>query len=156
MPETVKNGVLELNLPAWDYKLTKLGGRLCIWDTCRKKYVALTPEEWVRQHFVNYLVTEKGCPASLIRIESSQTYNTRMKRADIVVYNSERKPVLLVECKASHHPVSESNLQQALTYNSKLNAPYLALTNGMEHRYAKFAENGFTSLESLPHFAEMV
>lgn len=148
--------MLELNLPAWDYKLTKLGGRLCIWDTCRKKYVALTPEEWVRQHFLNYLISEKGCPASLIKIESSQTYNTRAKRADIVVYNSDRKPVLLVECKASHVPVSVIGLQQALTYNSKLNAPYIALTNGLEHSYGRFDGSGLATIEVLPHYSEMV
>lgn len=148
--------MLELNLPAWDYKLTKLGGRLCIWDTCRKKYVVLTPEEWVRQHFVNYLIREKGCPASLIKIEGGQMYNSRLKRADILVYNSDKKPVLLVECKASHQAISETGLQQALTYNSKMQAPYLALTNGMEHRYARYADSHLTTLEKLPNYHEMI
>lgn len=146
--------MLKLNLPSFEHKIKKKDGKLFIWDRIRKKYIVLQPEEWVRQHFVNYLIEEKKVPPAMISLELGQQYNTLSKRCDIVVWNNELKPVLLVECKASHIELSESTFFQAATYNSLLNVRFLVLTNGIEHYYYSNPESGFTMVSELPDYSE--
>ena len=144
--------MLQLNLPVFDYKIKKKDGRLCIWDSIRKKYIVLQPEEWVRQHFINYLVAHKNIPSSRISLEYGQQYNTLAKRCDIVVWDENLKPFLLVECKASHIEINESVFFQAATYNSSLDVKYMVLTNGMVHQYYMKEASGFIALGELPDF----
>src|SRR5688572_31218406 len=97
----------KLNLPAFDYKLKKVDGKVWIFDVIRKKYVILTPEEWVRQHFIYYLVTELHYPRALVRVEGGLVYNTLNKRSDIVIFGREGAPWMLVECKSPTLKLSE-------------------------------------------------
>jgi hypothetical protein len=122
-----------LNLPIYDYKLKKSGANNFIFDLVRQKYVLLTPEEWVRQHFVHYLIEYLHYPKSLLSIERGGSYNSLGKRTDIRVYGSNGLPLMLVECKASTVPITAAVLNQALIYNRMLHAPYLVLTNGLAH-----------------------
>src|ERR1039458_34602 len=148
--------MLTLNLPTFEHKIKQKEGRLFIWDRIRKKYIALQPEEWVRQHFINYLIEEKKVPASLISLEYGQNYNSLSKRCDIVVWDDNLKPILLVECKASHVAIDEDVYFQAVTYNSQLNVKYMVLTNGMAHQYFIRNENGFAIIEELPGYFEIL
>jgi hypothetical protein len=142
-----------LNLPAFSHQLQKREGKVWIFDTLRKKFVVLTPEEWVRQHFVNYLIAQKY-PKSLIKIEQGLSVNDLKKRSDIVVYNREGKPWMVVECKNPLVPVNEATLTQVAAYNSTYKASFIAVTNGLEHYYfsTDWQAGSVTRLSSLPVF----
>ncbi len=122
-----------LNLPAYNPSMKKEGGKVLIFDGIRKKYMVLTPEEWVRQHFINYLVTELRYPKSLFRIEGSLTYNRLQKRSDILVFDRSGKPWMLIECKSPTIKLNQKAFNQVAVYNMTLGAKYLAVTNGMAH-----------------------
>ena len=92
--------MIKLNLPDFDYKLKKAEGKVWIFDVIRKKYLVLTPEEWVRQHVVHFLITHKKYPKALIKLEGGLNYNQLQKRSDIVVFDREGKPWMIMECKA--------------------------------------------------------
>ncbi|MEP7264591.1 MAG: type I restriction enzyme HsdR N-terminal domain-containing protein [Bacteroidota bacterium] len=123
-----------------------------IYDTIRKRFVTLTPEEWVRQNFLNFLVTEKQYPASLIGVEMLVRVNQMSQRADIVVYNRDGKPWLIVECKSPAINLNEEVFYQAARYNSVLKVPYIAVTNGMEHYCLFFNGKSFDYMDNLPDF----
>ena len=127
----------KLNLPEFDYKLKKADGKVWIFDVIRKKYIVLTPEEWVRQHVVHYLLADRKYPRSLIKVEGGLVYNQLQKRTDIVVFDRQGKPWMIVECKSPALPVSVATLTQASVYNSALQAEYLAVTNGLIHFCAR-------------------
>jgi len=133
-----------LNFPEYPFHLIEKEGKLSIFDQVRKKYVVLTPEEWVRQHVVQYLISEKNVPLSLVRIEAEiQLYKTK-KRFDIAVFDRNGLPLLLVECKAPSVPLSESVLDQAVRYNISMKVSFLMLTNGLQHVFYRIdPENGF-------------
>ncbi|SFH15799.1 type I restriction enzyme HsdR N-terminal domain-containing protein [Pontibacter chinhatensis] len=122
-----------LNLPPFDYKVTKSGSNYLIFDILRRKNVVLTPEEWVRQHFVHYLIHTLGYPKSLISIERGTRYNKLQKRTDLCVYNQEGQPHLLLECKAVHVPITQDVIKQVSTYNQTLRARYVVISNGLQH-----------------------
>jgi len=126
--------VKELNLPAYSFRF-KSGddGKALIYDDIRKKYVVLTPEEWVRQHFVKYLIDEKAYPAGLVAVEVMFKMNRMVKRADILVYDKKGEPVLIVECKAPSVKVNAVVFDQIVSYNLKFRLKYIVVTNGMEH-----------------------
>ena len=123
----------KLNLPAFDPTLKKEQGKVYIFDNIRKKYVVLTPEEWVRQHFINYLIHELMYPKSLFRIEGSISYNKLQKRSDILIYNRQGKPWMLIECKSPTIKLSQRAFNQVAVYNMTIGAEYIAVTNGMVH-----------------------
>ncbi len=125
--------MFNLNLPAFEYTLKDAGGKVWIFDGIRKKYVILTPEEWVRQHFINYLIHHLQYPRTLIKVESGLNYNRLLKRSDIVVFNRAGKPWMVVECKSPEVPVNEETLQQVSVYNKTLKASFLVMTNGLKH-----------------------
>jgi hypothetical protein len=114
-------------------------GRSWIFDPIRKKYIVLTPEEWVRQNFLQYLVQDQGYPGSLITVEREFLFNRMKKRTDILVYNRNAEPVFLVECKAPDVAVDPSVFEQIGLYNLSYRVPWLAVTNGMKH-YCCFYE----------------
>ena len=123
----------KLNLPAVKLQLKKNDGVTHVFDVFRQKYVLLTPEEWVRQHFAHFLVNERGYKSSLIGIEVSIKYNGQIKRADIVLYDKNANPFMVIECKASTVRITQAVFEQAGRYNSVFKAPILILTNGIEH-----------------------
>lgn len=122
-----------LNLPAYDCKLKHSVEQTFIFDSVRRKFVILTPEEWVRQHVVNYLVQHLSYPKSLIAIERGTRYNQLAKRTDLCVYQISGKPFLLAECKAPDVPISDSVIKQTTTYNKTVGARFVLLTNGITH-----------------------
>src|SRR6478735_8545566 len=146
-----------LNLPAYNYKLKHSDGNSFIFDPVRKKFVLLTPEEWVRQHFLHYLTNHLAYPKTLISIERGLHYNQLQKRTDLRVYSSEGNPLVLVECKAASVNISAETVKQASVYNQTLRAPYVMLTNGLEHYCWKveFATSRFEPLLEIPVFGTL-
>ena len=123
----------KLNLPEYSFSVRQTDGKAEIFDIVRKKYVALTPEEWVRQNVVHYLHHTLDYPIELIQVEGSITFNSMPKRCDIVVYNKLLKPLLLVECKKPSVVLSQKTFDQAMIYNMVLQVPYILITNGLQH-----------------------
>lgn len=128
-----------------------------VFDPVRKRWVALTPEEWVRQHVLNYLVHELGCPASLISVEHAIALNRLAKRADLVVHDRAARPLLLVECKAPHVPMDQRVLEQVARYNLVFRVPYLFVTNGLVHYACRIdrASGTVDFLGNIPRYADM-
>jgi hypothetical protein len=148
--------MFKLNLPPFDYKLQKADGKVWIFDVIRKKYIVLTPEEWVRQHFINYLITDLKYPRALLKIEGGLMYNQLQKRSDIVVFDREGNPWMIIECKSPSLHLSENTLQQAAAYNASLKAKYLTITNGLVHFCSSinWTERKTVLLDALPPFHE--
>lgn len=143
-----------LNLPKAQLQLSKQGEKIFVWDDIRKKNLVLTPEEWVRQHFIHYLLTLKY-PQSNIALESGLYLNQQLRRTDILVYHN-RKPALLVECKAPGVKLSQATFDQASRYNLELKVRYLIVTNGLEHYVAQVKdEGGFSFLSQLPEYGKL-
>ena len=124
-----------LNFPAYKFRIKSNENNYSIFDIIRKKYVILTHEEWVRQHFINYLTQYKGYPISLIAVEKKLQVNKLTKRTDILVFDTNGNPNIIVECKAPSIALTQSTFDQIARYNSTLNAEYLIVTNGLEHLY---------------------
>ncbi|MFD2512529.1 type I restriction enzyme HsdR N-terminal domain-containing protein [Pontibacter locisalis] len=141
-----------LNLPPFDFKITKSGANYLIFDALRRKNVVLTPEEWVRQHFVHYLIGHLSYPKSLISIERGTSYNKLQKRTDLCVYNNEGNPHLLIECKAAHVPITQEVVKQVSVYNQTLHAKYVVITNGLQHFCweVDFKTRQFKALQEVP------
>jgi len=144
----------QLNLPPYKLKVKSSENKLLIFDIVRKKYIVLTPEEWVRQHYIHYLVTEKHYPISLIAVEKQLKVNTRTKRTDIVIFNTQGTPEIIVECKAPSIKISQHVFDQIARYNMELKAPYLIVTNGMFHYYCRqnFENQCYEFLKDIPAF----
>jgi hypothetical protein len=144
--------MVQLNLPSFEYKVTKIGGKPHIYDIIRRKYLVITPEEWVRQHVLHWLINHHHYPKSLIRTESGLQYNQLTKRTDILVYDRAGGTFLLVECKASHIQLTDSVLEQAIRYNAILQAPYLLISNGLEHFLFEINQGQAIALEEIPTY----
>ena len=146
--------MVRLNLPEYPVKTRTQGKQHQIFDLVRKKYVRLTPEEWVRQHFINYLVNDLSYPKSLVRIESGLTYNQLEKRSDIIVFDKNIKPFLLVECKATNVKLSNQTFDQLSLYNQSINARYLVITNGLKHYCCSidYNSNSYKFQDRVPAF----
>ncbi len=127
--------MLELNLPKYSFKVKSNENKTYIFDKIRKKYIVLTPEEWVRQNFVEYLIQEKKYPLSLINVEKQITINSLKKRFDILIFNKQGESDIIVECKAPSVKITQATFDQIARYNLELNAKYLIVTNGLEHYY---------------------
>ncbi len=128
---------MQLNFPTYIFDVIEREGKTQIFDNIRKKYVALTPEEWVRQHVIKYLA-EQQIPLSLISVEREIKVNTLRKRFDILVYNNNAKPCMLIECKAPEVKLTQHVLNQIALYNSQFNVAYLYISNGLQHIVCKF------------------
>lgn len=128
-----------------------------IFDPLRRKYVVLTPEEWVRQHFVQYLIGHLGYPKGLISIERGTSYNTLQKRTDLCVYSTTGEALLLIECKAASVPLTQAVLQQAAVYNQTIRAKVVVVTNGLQHFCWRvdFETRQSQPLAHIPTFAEL-
>lgn len=125
--------MVKLNLPSFNFKVKDVNGKVWIFDGIRKKYVVLTPEEWVRQHFIQYLIGHMNYPKSLIKLEAGLMYNQLAKRSDIVIYGRDGNPWMIVECKAPDIQLDENVIRQVSVYNKTLKASYVVITNGMRH-----------------------
>jgi len=135
--------ITPLTLPKANLRLQKIKGVVHVRCIVRKKDLVCTSEEWVRQHFIHYLINDRKIPLGLIASEYPLTYNGRVKRADIVVFNKHQIPVLIVECKAPKITLNEETLFQIAQYNFDLDVDYLCLTNGIDHVYSEInRENG--------------
>ncbi len=144
----------KLNLPSYTFKIKNNEKHYLIFDEVRKKYVVLTPEEWVRQHFVWFLVKEKKYPISLIAVEKQFIINNLKKRSDILIFNSNGLPDIIVECKAPDVKVSQKTFDQITQYNIKLNARYLIVTNGLQHYFCRLNPEGksYIFLKDIPPY----
>jgi hypothetical protein len=142
----------KLNLPPYPFRIRTSGQSKEIFDSLRKKFVLLTPEEWVRQHFIKYLQDELHYPAGLISIERGLIVNQRAKRSDIVIYDQMGKPWMIVECKAPHITLNEAAFYQAANYHLKLNVQFLVVTNGIQHYCCKFVDGTFNFVKGFPAY----
>lgn len=149
--------MLELNLPPFDINVKKAAGKLTVFDKLRRKFVALTPEEWVRQHFVNYLITEKGYSPSLIANEIQINLNNLKRRCDSVVYNRELSPIMIVEYKSPDVVVTQSVFDQIVLYNIVLRVKYLIVSNGLKHYCCKmdYQTQTFEYLPEIPLYKDL-
>ncbi len=147
----------DLNLPTYIFKTKRQGQITKIFDTIRRKYVTLTPEEWVRQNFIQYLIHEKKYPASLLAIEIPIKLNKLKKRGDIVAFDNKGLHVLLVECKAPEVKLTQNVFDQIARYNLSLNVKYLVVTNGLEHYCCLMdhANKSYLFLENIPTYNKL-
>lgn len=147
----------DLNLPSFNTKIRKKGDGLEIFDPLRKKYVALTPEEWVRQHFVHYLISEKQFPASLIANEAGIKLNSLSKRCDTVVYNRQLEPMVIVEYKRPDVTITQEVFDQITRYNSVLKVPYVIVSNGLKHHccHIDYEQQSYQYLTEIPNYEEV-
>lgn len=148
--------MLQLNFPRYAFRIKSIKNNYFIYDIVRKKEVVLTPEEWVRQHIVHYLIQEKKYPVSLIAVEKKLTLNGLTKRTDILVYNQKGTAEILVECKATNIKISQDTFDQIARYNMKLDAKYLMVSNGMENFYCRMdhENKSYQFLRDLPSYSK--
>lgn len=144
-----------LQLPTYPFRMKKEAGVVKIFDCIRKKFVVLQPEEWVRQHWIHYLIEEKNFPASLLCVEVSVNTTLLKQRSDIVAYGTSGKPLLIVECKAPTVKISQAAFDQIARYNMKLQVPYLVVSNGMQHFCCAidYEKKDYIFIENVPDFA---
>jgi len=144
-----------LNLPPHPFKISDNKGQLTLFDEIRKKHIIITPEEWVRQHFVQYLINQKKYPKSLIKLEGGVKLNGMPRRTDIVVFNPAGEKILLVECKAPSVEIDQKVFDQVARYNITHKIPLLAVTNGLQHYYCRvdFDNKKYHFIEDLPSYS---
>ena len=146
--------MLELSFPKYEFTLKKNDEKRFIFDEIRKKYIELTPEEWVRQNCIKFLIKEKKFKKHLISIEKKITLNKLIKRFDIIAHDNYGKPNLLVECKAPNIIINQKSFDQIITYNKVIDAKYLMLTNGIIHYYCRInkIDGKIDFLKEIPNY----
>ncbi len=144
----------QLAFPAYSFRLKNSENKTFIFCVIRKKFLVLTPEEWVRQHVIQYLKQEKKYPLSLLNVEKEIKVGTTRKRYDIVLYKPDGSLFLIVECKAPSIRIDQKSFDQIARYNLTLNADYLMVTNGLLHYYCEldYKNEMYCFLKSLPEF----
>ena len=150
--------MLELNLPIFEPKFKKIEGDVFIFDQIRKKYILMTPEEWVRQSFLNYLINHKGYPYSLMENEANIKLNSMTRRCDTVVYNNMLKPLVIVEYKRPDVKIDQQVFDQIVRYNIVLRVDFLIVSNGLSHFCCKmnYENQTYNFLESIPDYKELM
>ena len=144
----------KLNFPYYSFRLKNSENNTQIFDEFRKKFVALKPEEWVRQNCLKYLIYEKKYPKTLISVEKNFVVNGLNKRYDIVILNPKGTIYCVIECKAPSVKITQKTFDQIAKYNRTLNAKYLMVTNGLNHYHCIINENGYTFLDTLPKYSK--
>ncbi len=145
-----------LNLPPYEIKLRRMpDGQVQVYDPQRCKWLVLTPEEWVRQHFVHYLVEFLGYPPSMVANEVGMTLNGTRRRCDTVVYSRDLRPVCIVEYKRTDVEITSRVFDQIARYNSVAGAHYLMVSNGLRHFCCRFDGDGYSFLKGLPSYDEL-
>lgn len=144
----------KLNFPSCAFKLKSSENKTLIFDIVRKKYVIVTPEEWVRQHVVHFLLKEKNYPISLIAVEKQLKINKSVKRTDIIVYNKQGTPEILIECKAPSVKITQTTFDQIARYNLSANSNFLMVTNGLAHYFCQIDtdKETYIFLEDIPSY----
>ena len=144
----------QLNFPSCDFRFKNSENKTAVFDEIRKKFVVLTPEEWVRQHVVNYLHREKNYPKSLINVEKLFRVNGLSKRYDVVVFNNDGSILILVECKAPSVRISQATFDQIARYNLEMKSELLMVTNGLSHYFCKMDYHAarYQFLDALPDY----
>ncbi|QLE00032.1 type I restriction enzyme HsdR N-terminal domain-containing protein [Galbibacter sp. BG1] len=143
-----------LNFPAYQFRFKNSENKVQIFDPIRKKFIQLQPEEWVRQHVVSFLISEKNYPKSLINVEKELLVNTLKRRYDVLVYNSNGSIELVVECKAPSVKITQATFDQIARYNLSLKAEYLMVTNGLDHYFCKmdYQQEKYIFLKDIPPY----
>jgi len=144
--------MIKIEYPPYQPRIKQQNDKEFIFDEVRKSWVLLTPEEWVRQNFLQYLLQVKKYPASLIAVEKEIKLGDLKKRFDIVIYDRNAVPWMIVECKEMNVSLSRTVLDQVLRYNISLNVPYLVITNGSFCMAVELKQNNMTALDTLPVF----
>ncbi len=146
-----------LNFPEIDLRFqNNEKGNLQLFDAIRKKFVDVTPEEWVRQHIIHYLIVHKQVPASMISVEKQINLNGTKRRYDVVVFNNALKPILIIECKAPQVDINQLTINQALRYNIELKVPYVFLSNGLNHIFIKIEDDLPKIEKNIPNYSELL
>jgi len=150
--------MVSLNLPTFDPKVMQKNGKPVIFDPLRRKYVALTPEEWVRQHFTHYLVAEKGYPQELLANEITINLNGTTKRCDTIVYDAFLAPIMIAEYKSPSVAIKRPVIDQISRYNIALRVQYLTISNGLQHFCCKidYENQSYFFLKEIPKYDEIV
>ncbi|OIQ97366.1 hypothetical protein GALL_206260 [mine drainage metagenome] len=143
--------MITINYPKHEFRFKKEGDKEFIFDEVRKQWLRLTPEEWVRQNFLQYLIQSKKYPATLIAIEKEIKLNDLKKRCDIVVYKND-KPWMIVECKEMNVVLNENTIEQILRYNMVMKVDYLIITNGTNIYAWNIADGKANEIDSIPDF----
>jgi type I site-specific restriction endonuclease len=141
----------DLNFPSFEFRIEKAGDKFVIFDVLRKKSVTLTPEEWVRQHMIRYLIDFKRYPKAMIRVESSLKYDKMEKRSDILVYDHQGDPFMVIECKSPEVKLDDKVLHQVAAYSKSLKVKYLGVSNGMKH-YCWAIDHEYQTTRNLEDF----
>ena len=146
----------KLNFPSYSFRFKNSENKVSIFDAIRKKFIILTPEEWVRQHVVQFLLEEKKYPKSLINVEKVLMVNGLRKRYDVVVFNPNGTVFILIECKAPEVKISQATFDQIARYNMTLEAEFLMVTNGLNHYFClmDFENEKYEFLRELPNYGE--
>ncbi|MFA5328801.1 MAG: type I restriction enzyme HsdR N-terminal domain-containing protein [Prolixibacteraceae bacterium] len=148
----------KLNLPEYSFRFKNTNGKEFIFDSLRKKYVRLTPEEWVRQNFVQFLVTAKKYSPALLAVEASVNINGNPQRADLVVFDRQGNPALVAEFKAPEVKISQQAFDQIARYNMQLKVKFLLVSNGLQHYFCRldFIAGTYSFLPEIPDFMEVL
>ena len=146
--------MIKLNFPVYSFRFKNSENKVAIFDEIRKKFILLTPEEWVRQHTVQFLLQDKKFPKSYINVEKLIKINNLSKRYDVVVFQPNGDIFLLIECKAPEVPISQNTFDQIARYNLVLKAKYLMVTNGLNHYFCQmdFENEKYIFLKELPEY----
>lgn len=148
----------QLIFPEYDFRIRPFGDKQEIFDIVRKRFVILTPEEWVRQHVLHFLNIEKSVPLSHMAVEKGLKFNTLIKRADVVIHARSGRALMLVECKAPSVPVTQEVFDQAARYDMVFHVNFLFITNGLANYCCKFdyIRNTYSFLPDIPSYKEMI
>lgn len=148
----------KLNLPEYSFRIKNQKEKPFIFDSIRKKFVRLTPEEWVRQNFIQFLISEKKFPGSLISVETKIIINTNPQRADLIVYGKEGNPICVAEFKAPDVKITQFAFDQIARYNMKLKVKYLIVSNGLEHFCCVINchENSYSFIAGIPDYNKLL
>jgi hypothetical protein len=148
---------IPLAFPPASLRLKRIQGIIHVWCVFRRKFLVLTPEEWVRQHLVHHLVHELGYPAGYLSLEKGTTYQQMQKRTDVLVFDCHRKPLMLIECKAASVPLSNEVLHQAAQYNHTVDAPFVMITNGITTQIIQISKekNSLRALDNIPDWKSL-
>lgn len=146
--------MVELNIPSQDIDIKIIESKNYIFDLIRKKYLILTPEEWVRQNLVRYFINNLNYPKGLIKTESSLKYNNLKKRSDILIFNNDMTHFLVVECKSYKLKLNKSHISQSAMYNKIYKSKYVMISNGLDHIVCKYDWNNdsFEFMKSIPKY----
>ncbi|MHA7058903.1 type I restriction enzyme HsdR N-terminal domain-containing protein [Aquimarina sp. M1] len=144
----------KLNFPAYQFRFKSSENKVSIFDRIRKKFIILTPEEWVRQHTIHYLIEEKKYPESHINVEKLIKVNDLSKRYDIIIFNADGSIYLIVECKSHSVKITQEVFDQIARYNLTLDSEYLMITNGLDHYYCQmdYKKERYTFMKDIPDY----